>query len=44
MSKKLFAGGGVGGGKGWRKMGEDVRMGEERHGCWGIDTPKYRTK
>ena len=27
------------GGEGWRKTGEDVRMGEERHGCWGIDAP-----
>jgi len=21
--------------------GEDVRIGEERHGCWGIDAPGF---
>ena len=31
--QKLFARGG------WQKKGGDVRMGEERHGCWGIDAP-----
>ena len=31
-----WMGGGRGGGKG---EGEDVRMGGERHGCWGIDAP-----